>query len=60
MINIDSSKLKEYANDNFTFHENGRKLSTWIENTLGKGEIVRYKQILLFPQYFQNICTPDT
>ena len=36
---LDSSKLKEFADDNFKFDENGRKLSKWVENTLGKGEI---------------------
>ena len=25
--NLDSSKLKEFADDNFKFHENGRKFS---------------------------------
>ena len=39
--NLDSSKLKEFG-DNFEFHENGRKLSKWEENTEGKGEIACY------------------
>ena len=38
---LDSSKLKEFADDNFKFDENGRKLSKWVENTVGKGEIAR-------------------
>ena len=49
---LDSSKLKEFADDNFKFNENGRKLSKSVENTVGKGEIARYKQFLLFPQCF--------
>ena len=40
---LDSSKLKEFVDDNFKFDENGRKLSKWVENTVGKGEIARYK-----------------
>ena len=28
-----------------------------IENTVGKGEIARYEQFLLFPQCFQKTCT---
>ena len=28
------------------------------ENTVGKGEIARYEQFLLFPQCFQNACFP--
>ena len=53
---LDSSKQKEFADDNFKFNENGRKLSKWVENTVGKGEITRYEQFLLFPQYFQKAC----
>ena len=56
---LDSSKLKEFAEDNFKFDENGRKLSKQVENTVGKGEIARYKQFLLFPQCFQTACFPE-
>ena len=52
--------MKEFADDNFKFDENGRKLSKWIENTVGKEEIARYEQFLLFPQCFQRTCTADT
>ena len=45
---LDSSKLKEFADSNFKFVENGRKLSKRVENTVGKGEIVHYEQFLLF------------
>ena len=55
---LDSSKLKEFVDDNFKFDENGRKLSKQVENTVGKGEIARYKQFLLFPQCFQKACFP--
>ena len=34
---LDSSKLKAFAEDNFKFNENGRKLSKRVENTVGKG-----------------------
>ena len=57
---LDSSKLKEFADDNFKLGENSRKFFKWIENTVGKGEIASYKQFLLFPQYFQKACTADT
>ena len=43
---------------NFKFDENGRNLSKWVENTVGKGEIARYEQFLLFPQCFQKACFP--
>ena len=55
---LDSSKLKDFAADNFKFDENGRKLSKQVENTVGKGEIARYEQFLLFPQCFQKVCFP--
>ena len=54
---LDSSKLKEFADDNFKFDENGRKLTKWVE-TLGKGEIAPNEQFLLFPQCFQKACCP--
>ena len=57
---LDSSKLKDFADDNFKFDENGRKFSKQLENTVGKGEIARYEQFLLFPQCFQKTCTADT
>ena len=56
---LDASKLKEFADDNFKFDENGRKLSKWVENTVGKGEIAGYEQFLLFPQCFQKACFPE-
>ena len=56
---LDSSKLKELADDNFKFHGNGRKLSKWVENTEEKGEIACYEQFLLFPQCFQKTCPAD-
>ena len=55
---LDSSKLKEFADDNIKFDKRGRKLSKHVENTVGKGEIARYEQFLLFPQCFQKACFP--
>ena len=51
--------MKEFADDNFKFDENGRKLSIWAENTVEKGEIARFEQFLLFPQCFQKACFPE-
>ena len=39
---IDSSKQKEYADDNFKFDENGRNVLKQVEHTVGKGEIARF------------------
>ena len=57
---LESSKLKEFADDDFKFDENGRKFSRWIENTVGKREIARYEQFLLFSQCFQKNCSAVT
>ena len=54
---LDSSKLKEFADDNF---KNGRKFFKRAENTALKGEIARYQQFLLFPQSFKKTCTAET
>ena len=47
-------QMKVFAEDNFKFDENGRKLSKQVENTVRKGEIAPYEQFLLFPQCFQK------
>ena len=61
---LHDSQLEEFANDNFNIDENGRKFSEQVENamgnTVGKGEIARYEQFLLFPQSFQKTCIADT
>ena len=56
---LDASKLKEFPDDNFRFAEHSRKFSKWVENTVGKGEIARSEQFLLFLQCFQKTCTED-
>ena len=48
--------MKQSADGNFKFDENSRKFSKWLENTVGKEEIARYEQFLLFPQCFQKAC----
>ena len=50
---LDSSKLKEFADNNSKFDKSGRKVSK-RGKTLGKGEIAHNGQFLLFPQCFQR------
>ena len=50
--------MEVFADDNFKFSKNDKKLTEWVENTVGKGEIARYEQFLLLPQCFQNACLP--
>ena len=57
---LDSFKLKEFAEDNFKFDLNGRKLSKWVENAVGKGEIAFLRAVSPFPQSFQKNCIAGT
>ena len=45
-------KLKSLQMTIFKFDENGGKFSERVENIVGKEEIARYEQFLLFPQCF--------
>ena len=40
---LDFSKLRVFADDYFKLDENDKKISRWVENTGGKGEIARYE-----------------
>ena len=57
---LDYSKLKEFADDNLEYDENGRKFLKRVENTVGKGGIAHNEQFLLFPQSFQKIYIAET
>ena len=37
----------------------GKQLSDLVENIVGKEEIARYEQFLLFPQCFQKLSVVD-
>ena len=56
---LDSSKLKEFADESFKLDLNGITFSKLTENTVGKREIAYYEQFLLFPQCFQKTCVGD-
>ena len=56
---LDSSKLKESGVKSLKFDENG-EVTQRVENTVGKGEIARYEQFLLFSQCFQKTFTLGT
>ena len=51
-------QIEQFADDNLKVEENGRKLFKLVENTVGKEEIARYEQFLLFPQRFQKARFP--
>ena len=48
-------QIKEFAQDNFQFGDNGRKFSKWVENTVEKREIAHYEQFLLFPVFSNDL-----
>ena len=37
----------------------GIQISDWLENIVGKWEIARYEQFLIFPQCFQKLSVVD-
>ena len=47
--------MKEFADDNLKFDEDGRIFSKGVENTVGKRKIAHNEQFLLFPQRFQDL-----
>ena len=53
---LDSSKLKEFADDNFIFDENGREFSKRIDNTVGeKKELLVATNFSFFHSVFKRI-----
>ena len=59
MTNFRLFQTEKVCRRQFKIGENGRKLFKPVENTVEKGEIARYEQFLLFPQYFQKACFPE-
>ena len=59
MFFIVKTCLKEFVDDNFKVDDNDREFSNRVENTLGKEEIARYKQLLLYPLCFLKTFTAD-
>ena len=45
----------EFADDNFKYVENCRKISKWIENSVGKGEISRSDSFSFFHSVFKRL-----
>ena len=52
---LDSSKLKEFAHDNFNSDVSGRMFFRQVENTVGKGEIARYEQFSFSHSAFKRL-----
>ena len=56
---LDQTKLKVFADDELTVTKMIISVFDRIENIVGKEEIARYEQFLLFPQCFQKASFPD-
>ena len=54
---LDSSKLKEFSDDNFKFEENVRKLSKRVENTVGKGEVLIMSNFFFSHSVFKRLVS---
>ena len=52
---LHSSKLKEFADDNFKSDINGRKFSKWVENTVGNWEILFFPAVLSKDLYCKQV-----
>ena len=46
--------ILDSSDNNLKIDENGRKFLKPVENTVGKGEIARYEQFLLFSTMFSK------
>ena len=47
--------MKEFADDNYKFDENGGKFSKSVENAVGKGEIARCEQFLFSLSVYKRL-----
>ena len=54
------NNFRLFKTDRVCRQQNSRKFFKRIENTVGKGEIARNEQFLLFPQCFQKTYIADT
>ena len=48
---LDWSKLKEFADDNVKFDENGWKFSKQVENNVGKGKLLVMSNFSFFHEF---------
>ena len=60
VMGFDTSKLKEFADNNLKLDENRGEFSKRVDNTMRNGEIARCEQFLLFTKCFHKSFTTDT
>ena len=53
------TKLKAFADDKLDVTKKIISVFDRVENIVGKEEIARYEQFLLFPRCFQNLSVVD-
>ena len=59
MTNFTPFQIDRVGRRQFEVEGNGGRFFEMVENTVGKGEIACYEQILLFPLCFLKTCTAD-
>ena len=59
LLGFSNSAPKKKKKQCQKYEQMGIQLSDYVENILGKGEIARYEQFLLFPQCFQKLSVAD-
>ena len=52
-------ELKEFADDNLIFDENGSEFSKKVEKNVEKEKLLVISNFSFFPQCFQKTCTAD-
>ena len=52
---LDSSKQKEFADDNFEFDTNGRNFSKKVENTVEKEKLLIWEKVVKQRPRYENI-----
>ena len=58
LYDVSFSIMKEFADDNFKFDKNGRKLLKWVKNTVGKRRNCSLRVISPFPTVFSKGLFP--
>ena len=55
--NLNSTKIKVFAEDKFDAAKMMKFILDWVENIVGKGENGGYQHFLLLPQCFQSFIS---
>ena len=57
MTNFRLFQMKKFANANFEFDGNGRKISKWVENTVGKKKLLHMSNFSFYHSVFKRLVS---